>query len=232
MKFFQSVLFSLLPTGLLSASVFAPDAVAFGKQSFMALSLFAFVSSVTPGPNNLMLLASGLNFGFKATIPHMLGIGIGFGLMLLGVALGFMQVFALLPWLRVMMKWAGIAYLLWMAWSLIELAHAAPKNEAEQSVKRAKPMSFFGAAAFQWINPKAWWMAVSMCSAYLPANPPLSLLLTAAAIFVIINIPTVSLWTYLGSQMRRWLNEPKKLMAFNYTMAVLLVTSLIPIVFE
>jgi threonine/homoserine/homoserine lactone efflux protein len=205
----------------------------FVNQPLLALTLFAFVSSITPGPNNLMLLASGVNFGFKATIPHMLGIGIGFGLMLLGVALGFVQVFGLVPWLRTLMKWAGVAYLLWMAWGLIRAAHQQQSGLADNtSNKKLKPMRFMAAAAFQWINPKAWWMAVSMSSAYLPANPSISLLLIAALIFVVINIPTVSLWTFLGTQMRRWLTEPKKLMLFNYTMALLLVASLLPIVFE
>jgi threonine/homoserine/homoserine lactone efflux protein len=203
------------------------------NHSLFALTLFAFVSSITPGPNNLMLLASGVNFGFKATIPHMLGIGVGFGIMLLGVALGFMQVFDLVPWLRQLMKWAGIAYLLWMAWGLIRAAHQQQNGTTSaETVKKLKPMSFIGAAAFQWINPKAWWMAVSMSSAYLPANPSISLLLLVTLIFVVINIPTVSIWTYLGTQMRRWLAEPKKLMVFNYTMALLLVASLMPIVLE
>jgi threonine/homoserine/homoserine lactone efflux protein len=203
------------------------------NHSLFALTLFAFVSSVTPGPNNFMLLASGVNFGFKATIPHMLGIGIGFGIMLLGVALGFMQVFELLPWLRPLMKWAGIVYLLWMAWGLIRAAHQQQNGTTStETEKKLKPMSFIGAAAFQWINPKAWWMVVSMSSAYLPANPSISLLLLVTLIFIAINIPTVSIWTYLGTQMRRWLNEPKKLMIFNYTMAILLVASLVPIVLE
>jgi threonine/homoserine/homoserine lactone efflux protein len=178
----------------------------FFSQPLIALTLFAFVSSITPGPNNLMLLASGVNFGFKATIPHMLGIGIGFGLMLLGVALGFMQVFNFVPWLRTLMKWAGVAYLLWMAWGLVRAAHQHQSRIVESAAtQKILPMGFFAAAAFQWINPKAWWMALSMSSAYLPVNPSKSVLLLAALIFVIINIPTVSLWTFLGTQMRRWL---------------------------
>ncbi len=203
------------------------------NNSLLALTLFAFVSSITPGPNNLMLLASGVHFGFKATIPHMLGIGIGFGVMLLGVAFGFMQMFNWLPWLRFAMKWAGIFYLAWMAFALVRAAHAAQNNVRDGSSNpQSKPMSFIGAAAFQWINPKAWWMAVSMSSAYLPANPSIKVVLFAVGIFVIINLPTVSLWTWLGSQMRQWLAEPKKLMLFNYVMALLLLASLIPIIFE
>jgi threonine/homoserine/homoserine lactone efflux protein len=209
------------------------DGMDFFNHPLFALTLFAFVSSITPGPNNLMLLASGVNFGFKATIPHMLGIGIGFGIMLLAVAMGFMQAFTLVPWLRTVMKWAGIAYLTWMALGLVRAAHEHQSDLANgENSKKVKPMSFFAAAAFQWINPKAWWMVVSMGSTYLPADPSLALLLLAAGIFVVVNIPTVSLWTYMGTHMRRWLSNRKQLLFFNYTMAILLMASLLPIVFE
>ena len=186
---------------------------------YFGLAAFAFVSSVTPGPNNLMLMASGANFGFRRTLPHMLGVAIGFTFMVGLVGLGLMQLFDLWPPLYTVLKVASVAYLLYLAW---KLANAAPMGDASAETH---PMSFFQAALFQWVNPKAWAMALTAISVYAPARDVASVLVVAA-IFGAINLPTVSSWTVLGQQMRRILRDQRHMRMFNIGMALLLVGSL------
>jgi threonine/homoserine/homoserine lactone efflux protein len=192
-----------------------------------ALMAFAFVSSITPGPNNLMLMASGTNFGFVRTIPHMLGVSIGFTLMIVLVGAGLAKVFEVYPLAYTILKYASCAYLVWLAW---KIATAAPPG-AKGAEARSEPMTFIQAALFQWVNPKAWTMALTAVSAYtLPADPIVSLLVVAA-VFGAINLPLVGSWTLLGMQLRRLLNDPVRLRVFNVTMALILVATLYPIVF-
>lgn len=189
-----------------------------------ALTTFAFVSSITPGPNNLMLMASGANFGFARSIPHMLGIGIGFVGMLILVGIGLMQVFDTFPITHTILKIASIGYLLYLAW---KIANAGAPEGADAN---ARPMTFIQAALFQWVNPKAWSMALTAITLYAP-DRSLTAILLVAAIFGAINLPCVSSWTVLGQQMRRILRSPAHLTAFNWLMAGLLVASLYPVVF-
>lgn len=196
-------------------------------EILLALCAFAFVSSVTPGPNNLMLMASGTNFGFTRTIPHMLGVSIGFTLMIVLVGAGLAKIFEMYPAAHDVLKIVSVAYLLWLAWK-IATAKPPAANTAENG---AKPMTFLAAALFQWVNPKAWTMALTAVTAYtLPAQPWTSLFIVAL-VFGLINLPTVSSWTLMGVQMRRFLNDPVKLRVFNGTAAVLLVASLYPVIF-
>jgi len=188
----------------------------------LALSVFSFVTSVTPGPNNLMLLASGVNFGFRRTIPHMLGIGSGFGFLLLAVGFGLGEILDRAPMLFLAIKVCGAAYLLWLAW---RIAQSGPL-EARQS--GARPMRFLEATAFQWVNPKGWVMAIGAMAVYVdPGKYALSVMLVAA-IFVAIGVPAISLWTGMGVGLRRFLDRPAALRIFNWTMALLLVASLWP----
>lgn len=189
-----------------------------------ALTLFAFVSSITPGPNNLMLMASGANFGFARSIPHMLGIGIGFVVMVVLVGLGLLQLFDLLPALHTVLKVASVGYLVWLAW---KIANAGAPQKGSDS---GTPMSFVQAALFQWVNPKAWTMALTAITLYAP-DRSLWAVLSVAAVFGAINLPCVSSWTVLGQQMRRLLTSPRRLAVFNWTMAALLVASLYPVLF-
>lgn len=189
-----------------------------------ALLLFAFVSSITPGPNNLMLMASGANFGFARTIPHMLGVGIGFVVMVALVGVGLMQVFDIYPIAHTVLAVASVTYLLWLAW---KVAHAGAPAEGEGT--GGTPMTFLQAAAFQWVNPKAWTMALTAVTLYAPDRSLTAVLLVAGA-FGAVNLPCVSSWTVLGQQMRRLLTSPARLAAFNWTMAGLLVLSLYPVV--
>ena len=187
-----------------------------------ALVTFAFVSSITPGPNNLMLMASGANFGFVRTIPHMLGVGLGFVLMVFLVGLGLAQVFTSYPISHVILKTASVVYMLYLAW---KIATAAPAGTADST---GTPMTFLQAAAFQWVNPKAWTMAVTAVTVYTPDTSLLSIVLVAA-VFGAVNLPCVSSWTTLGQQMARILTNTTRLRIFNDAMAALLVASLYPV---
>ncbi len=187
-----------------------------------SLALFAFVSSITPGPNNLMLMASGANFGFIRSIPHMLGISIGFAVMMVLLGSGLTQVFDRYPVIYSVLKFASIAYMLYLAW---KIANASPVGHREGT---GTPMTFLQAAAFQWVNPKAWAMALTAVTVYVAGAPTIYLIL-AAAFFAVVNLPSVTVWTVMGQQMARVLNNPARLRIFNLTMAGLLVASLYPV---
>ena len=192
-------------------------------EVFLSLLLFAFATSITPGPNNMMLLASGVNFGFRRTIPHMLGIGGGFLVLLLAVGLGLGAVLTAFPPLFVALKIAGGLYLLWIAW---KIGSARALGEGGRS--GARPMTFLEAAAFQWVNPKAWVMAISAMAAYTTEERYLFTVLVVAFAFAVVNLPSVSTWAGFGSVLREWLSHPVRLKWFNVIMAVLLVLSLWP----
>ena len=191
-----------------------------------ALTAFALISSITPGPNNLMLMASGTNFGFARTVPHMLGVAIGFTLMIVLVGAGLVTVIGLVPGALTAIKWLSIAYLLYLAY---KIATAAPKPLEGQSA--GKPMTFVVAALFQWINPKAWTMALTAVSAYIPASDPVTGLFVVALVFGTINLPSVGLWTAMGVSLRRFLSDPRRLRVFNVAAALTLVATLYPVVF-
>ncbi|GHD98795.1 lysine transporter LysE [Defluviimonas sp. 20V17] len=191
-------------------------------QILSALILFAFVSSITPGPNNLMLMASGANFGLLRTLPHMLGVALGFVFMAALLALGLTQIFALWPPLHVVLKAVSAVFMLWLAW---KIAHAAPPGQAAAN---GRPLSFLQAAAFQWVNPKAWAMATTAIAAYAPPESPLGGL-WVALVFGAVNLPSISTWVMMGRQIRGVLTSPRRLALFNWTMAALLVASLWPI---
>ncbi|MDE9451206.1 LysE family translocator [Aliiroseovarius sp. Z3] len=189
-----------------------------------AFVAFAFVSSITPGPNNLMLMASGANFGFRRSIPHMLGIGIGFTFMIVLVGAGLMTLFDRYPVSYTILKAGSVVYLLWLAWKIA--------NASEPGTGKAggHPMSFLQAAAFQWVNPKAWAMALTAISVYAPSRDMAAVMLVAT-IFGIVNLPSVSAWTILGQKIRAILTNPARLRSFNLTMALLLVATLFPVIY-
>ncbi len=191
-----------------------------------ALFGFALISSITPGPNNLMLLASGANFGLRRTLPHIFGVTIGHSFMVAMVGLGLMQVFTAFPMAYTVLKFASVAYLLYLA-SKIATNTAPPKASIRNT---GTPLTFLQAAGFQWVNPKAWTMALTAISVYAPPNPDLRTVLTVAAVFAFTNLPSISSWALLGREMSRFLHTPKRLRIFNITAAVLLVGSLFPIV--
>lgn len=200
----------------------ARDDCVMTAELFLALVGFAFVTSVTPGPNNMMLLASGVNFGLRRTVPHMLGISIGHSVMVFLVGLGLAGVFKALPPALTILKLASVAYMLWLAW---KIAHSAAPGEGNA---RARPMTFVQAAGFQWVNPKAWAMALGAVAAYVP-EPSVGAYLLVAVAFSLVNLPSITIWVMAGQGLRRWLNAPSRLRLFNWTMAVMLVLSLYPV---
>lgn len=193
-----------------------------------ALAVFALVSSITPGPNNLMLMASGINFGVSRTVPHMLGVAIGFTLMIVLVGLGIMEFIEAVPGSITFITVASGLYLLYMAWRIATTDTAPAENVGERN--NSKPMSFIQAALFQWVNPKAWTMALTAVSAYAPKSQGWIGVVIVAAVFGIINLPSTSLWAVMGAKMRRFLGDPVRLRAFNIVAALLLVGSLYPMI--
>ena len=187
------------------------------------LAAFSFASSITPGPNNLMLMASGANYGFRRTLPHMLGVGCGFVFMVMMVGVGLVGLFNSIPASYTVLKVISVVYLLYLA---AKIASAAPPAEKGQAT--GKPFTFLQAAAFQWVNPKAWTMALTSVAVYAPSQSLLAVALVAL-VFGTINLPCVSLWTVMGDRLRRVLNSPRRLRAFNILMAALLIGSLYPV---
>jgi threonine/homoserine/homoserine lactone efflux protein len=196
----------------------SPDA--FSAAWFGGALAFAVSMSASPGPNNAMVAASGANWGFARTVPHMLGIAIGFPVMLVaGEAL------RAIPAAAEALRLAGALYLLWLAWNI---ARAEPGADGAAG---GRPLGFWGAALFQWVNPKAWVIALGAVLAHTAGAPELVLQksLALAAIFFVVTLPVVALWTAAGMGAARLLRTPDRLRWFNRAMAALLVLSLVPL---
>lgn len=190
-------------------------------DGFVPLLLFCISSSATPGPNNIMMMSSGLTHGVRQSLGHYFGICIGFPLMVLAVGAGLSQLFILFPFLENVVKYAGIIYMLYLAWKIA--TSTADLNE----VKKSKPLTFFQAVAFQWINPKAWIMAVGAISTFSTLFPSHLLeVLSLAIIFFVIGIPCVGAWLVFGSLLKNILKDLRTQKIFNRTMAALLVASI------
>ncbi|MCR9277933.1 MAG: LysE family translocator [Pseudomonadaceae bacterium] len=188
-----------------------------------ALAMFAFVSSITPGPNNLMLMASGANFGLRRSLPHMIGVTLGFMVMLLGVGLGLMALFERYPLALTTLQVVCTGYLLYLAWRI------ATASRPDSTSSSGKPLTFLQSAAFQWVNPKAWTMGVSAMSLYAPGQASADIL-TVVVVFGLINLPCISTWTLIGQRLASLLRSPTRLRWFNRIMAALLLTSLAPVI--
>ena len=197
-------------------------------QTLTAALLFSLVMGFTPGPNNVMLAASGARFGVGRSLPHMLGVTIGFPLMVLLVGVGLASILLASPLLQLAMKIVSCAYLLWLA------SHIARSRSAGDDSGQAKPLTFLQAAAFQWINPKAWLIAVGAISAYTAGRGTQLYLQVAilALISVFVSLLTTGTWTAFGAAIRHWLRTPSALRRFNIVMALLLVGSTVPILLE
>ncbi|HEY2754799.1 MAG TPA: LysE family translocator [Pseudolabrys sp.] len=192
---------------------------------FLALTLFAVVMSFTPGPNNILLTASGVNFGFVRSIPHMLGVEIGFLVLLLACAAGLGLIFVALPSLHIALKIAGGVYMLWLAW---KVANAKPAGE--EGGLLARPMTFLQAAAFQWMNPKAVIAALSAIALYMRPRHEIFDLMVMLVVFGVSTILAVATWAGFGVALRRYLRDPAHARVFNVAMGVLLVVSIAPMV--
>lgn len=191
----------------------------------LAFCAYAFVTSITPGPNNTMLLVSGVNFGFWPSLPHMLGVALGFGFMVLAVGLGIGAVFKVLPVLHEVLRRGGAAYLLYLAWKI------ANSGDSTSGKGTSRPMTFLQAAAFQWINVKAWIMAVGAVATYIPVEGYFCNLVLVTFLFTLVNLPSIAVWVGVGSGLKGVLAEPTRLRVFNVTMALLLVASLYSVLF-
>lgn len=189
-----------------------------------ALCTFVFVSSVTPGPNNLMLMTSGANFGVWRSLPHFFGVVFGFMLMIILVGTGLVQVFEAYPVSYQILRISSIVYLSYLAWKI-----AGAKPQSVES--RAKPMTSLRAALFQWVNPKAWAIALTAVTVYAPSQS-LAAIGLIALICGVINMPSVFIWVLLGSKMQRLLSSGIRLKVFNYSMALLLLATLYPAIMK
>ncbi|MBV8792135.1 MAG: LysE family translocator [Pseudolabrys sp.] len=192
---------------------------------FIALVVFAFVMAFTPGPNNILLTASGVNFGFARTIPHLLGVDIGFVFLLAVFAAGLGLVFAALPVLQIALKIAGALYMLWLAW---KVATARPAEDSDGPL--GQPMTFWQAAAFQWVNPKAVVSALSGVAVYMRPGHELHDFAVVLFIFALATVLSTATWAGFGVALRSFLREPRHARIFNIAMAALLVASIVPIV--
>ena len=188
----------------------------------IALVAFCTVSSVTPGPNNMMLMASGVNFGVRRTLPHLAGVVLGFALMVALVGAGLDRLFRLAPFAFTVLRYAGAAYLLWLAWRI------ARAGAVKDGVVAGRPLGFFGAAAFQWLNPKGWVIAISALTAYAVSPDYATSVVVVAAVYLIVTAPCSGLWVVFGAAMRRVLADERRARWFNGVMAALLVASIIP----
>ncbi|MGV3633877.1 MAG: LysE family translocator [Pseudorhodoplanes sp.] len=192
---------------------------------FLGLVAFAAAMAFTPGPNNIMVTASGVNFGFTRTIPHILGITFGFFVLVTVCAAGLGAVFAAYPPLQIVLKVAGALYLLWLAW---KIATSSPASGDE--AQTVSPISFWQAALFQWLNPKALVAALSGIALYVRPAHWLADFTVLQIVYTIATVLAVATWTGFGVALRQFLSEPKQARIFNATMAALLVLSIVPMV--
>lgn len=194
-------------------------------QIILALAGFCLVSSITPGPNNLMLLSSGARFGFVRTLPHLFGVAGGFTLMVVLVGAGIAGLFKAFPALHEVLRVVSVSYVLYLAWKIA----ASPCHFDGAPSGSDAPMNFTQAALFQWVNPKAWSMAVTAVTAYAPSRNPVIALLATAIIFGVVNVPCIGLWAALGTQLRLVLSNPTRFRIFNLTAAALLAATIFPL---
>ena len=199
-------------------------------EQWWGAALFMLVSSITPGPNNTMLMASGVHFGYRRTLAHLMGVQLGFGFMLIAVGLGLHTVLSQFPAFYDVVRFAGAAYMVWMAWSL---ASARPQFQEQAAIEQSvqnelKPLGFWGAVLFQWVNPKAWVMAVTIMSAYVPPGAGLLQIAPLGLMFAVLGFPCSSVWVGFGSALRSYLQEAFRMQVFNCTMAAALLLSLYP----
>ena len=197
------------------------------QSLLIAFVVFAVVTLYTPGPNNVMLLASGLNFGFRRTLPHIAGVTLGFAFMVAAMGAGFGVVFTTWPVLQTVLKYVGAAYLVYLA---VAIARAEPADPDEAA--RGQPMTFTAAALFQWVNVKGWVAIIGTITAYAGiAKFPHNIVLQVLN-FLLMGTASITTWTLFGSALRPFLTSPRLVQAFTIAMALLLLASLYPVFME
>jgi threonine/homoserine/homoserine lactone efflux protein len=195
-------------------------------ETLLALVAFAFATLWTPGPNNILLANSGATYGFRRTAPHLLGVALGFPFMLFCVAIGLGEAFRAEPALRAALEYVGAAVMLWIAWKV------ASAGRAKAAAGRGRPWRFHEAVAFQWINPKAWSMAVAISSVYMTGAQVVVEAASIAVLFLMIGLGSASGWAGFGAAIRRWLSNDERLRAFNLSMGALVAASAIYILLD
>ena len=196
------------------------------QSLLVAFVMFATVMFFTPGPNNIMLLSSGLTYGFRRSIPHIVGITVGFAFMVGAVGLGLGAIFIAYPILQTILKYAGVAYLIYLA---AHIAMSEPPKAGEEEGGRGRPMTFWGAAMFQWVNAKGWVMVIGTITAYAAiAAFPFNIAIQVG-ISLILGILSCTAWALFGTALRPVLTSPRAVRAFNIVMALLLLASLYPV---
>ena len=197
-------------------------------ETMLALMGFAFVTSITPGPSNLILLAASANFGFWRSTPLVLGINLGFLSMLLIVGFGLGQVLRANETLYTVLKFLSLFYILWLAW---KIARSSPMKSGDDETA-SHPLTFLQMALLQWVNPKAWAVALAVTVAYTTPKDYAASLVLMTLVFGAVNLPSVSAWAFFGSVLRKILHDPVKVRSFNLVMAVTLVASMLPMVLD
>ncbi len=194
----------------------------------ISITSFALASVLTPGPNNIMLLSSGLTFGYRRTIPHALGVNFGFPVMVVCVGLGIGKVFEIFPFIYSVLKVVGISYLLWMAWHI-----ANTKGSPDTKNKKGKPFTFFQAALFQWVNPKAWVTAITSTATFITDQQIAYIqVMIISCIYFLSAIISTNSWSLGGVILKRFIQNERFVQIFNIIMAILIVGSILPFVFE
>lgn len=194
-------------------------------EILLALVGFAFATTWTPGPNNMMLAASGATFGWRATLPHALGVALGFPLMVFLITLGLGEVFQRSAAFRTGLAWAGFAVMLWLAWRIATA-------DAARARTRSRPLRFHEAAAFQWVNPKAWAMAIGVSATYARGAEPVLEAAIAALVFVLAGMTSSQGWTVFGAGIGQLLGTGLRLRLFNVSMGLLLALSALWLVLD
>jgi threonine/homoserine/homoserine lactone efflux protein len=194
---------------------------------FIALFIFGFIAAFTPGPNNTMLLATGINFGVKRAWPHILGIAIGFPFMIACIGFGLGRVFEIYPLIYVALKYLGAAYMIWLAWKI-----AMSKPSGDDALEKAEPITFLQACAFQWVNPKAWIMGVTALSAYTVAAHYTVGVLAVVGTFVFMGFTSALTWVLFGAGLKHVLNDERYYQYINWGLAAALIASLIPMLWH
>ncbi|MXP62742.1 LysE family translocator [Roseomonas sp. M0104] len=206
-----------------------PQECATVSTDLLAFLGFAFAASATPGPNNIMTLATAARHGLRATLPLILGVALGFGFMLTVIGTGLAQPLASHAGLHTALRWAGAAWMLLLAWQIARAGSPA----AAESPRVGAPVGFWGACAFQWVNPKAWILAVATTATYtLPGENLTAQVLVLAGLFMLVTLPSLGAWALLGAGSSQWLASPRRMRAFNIAMGLLLAASVVPAVLE
>ena len=194
----------------------------------VSIFMFSFATSMTPGPNNIMLLSSGLTFGYKRTIPHILGVVIGFPLMTIFVGLGLGEFFKIYPFAFTILKIVGILYLLWLAW---KIANSTPKFK--ENDEDSKPLKFMPIVLFQWINPKNWIKIITAMSVYVTSvENATTQIIVITIIFFLTVLVSANSWAIGGVVLKKLIKSDIGIKRFNVIMAILLVISIVPTLFE